>query len=149
MSTHTDTKPSHILPSSQTPVNSTLTRQSSRVSLLSIKMCTIPLYTPPILHTLHSDTLVLTSLHTCQGQKHSLPGRRVIRPVHTHTQNNTSKSVLCPRLTPPTPQNKLCHIRVEVRMCFKYGFGIVLYVDLCPHTQTQNRQTFYLHHKHL
>ena len=54
VSTHTDTKPSPILPSSQTPVICNLTRESSRVSLMSNKMCTRTLYTPPILHTLHT-----------------------------------------------------------------------------------------------
>ena len=54
VSRHTDTNESRILPSSQTPVICNLTRESSRVSLLSNKMWTRVLYTPPILHTLHT-----------------------------------------------------------------------------------------------
>jgi hypothetical protein len=95
VSTHTDTKPSHILPSSQTPVSCNLTRESSRVSLLSNKMFTRSLCTPPILHILHSDTLVLTSLHTCQGQEHSLPRRRVetssVRSTPPHKTTHQSQ----------------------------------------------------------
>jgi hypothetical protein len=95
VSTHTDTKPSHILPSSQTPVSCNLTRQSSRVSLMSNKMRTRTFYTPPILHTLHSDTLVLTSLHTCQGKEHSPTRRRVetssVRSTPTHKTTHQSQ----------------------------------------------------------
>ncbi len=47
-------KRSRILPSSQTPVICNLTRESCRVSLQSEKMYTRALYTPSILHTLHT-----------------------------------------------------------------------------------------------
>ncbi len=151
VSTHTDTKPSRILPSSQTPVRCNLIRQSSRVSLLSTKRSTT-LYTPPILHTLHSDTLVLTSLHTCQGQEHSRSKRRVetstVRSTPTHKTIHQSQYSV---------EDSLLQLLKTSCVISELKYGWVsnpvlvtfLYVDLCPHTQTQKRHTFYLHHKHL
>ncbi len=136
------------------------------------KMFTRTLYTPTILHTLHTRPGIDSQMYREQGgNTHSLnveskrqpygphPHKKqrikvstlytthssTVNPVRTHTQSTTSKSVLCTRLTPPTSQNKLYHIKFD---CVSSPDLVsFLYVVMCPDTQTQNRPR--LNHKRL
>jgi hypothetical protein len=87
-------------------------------------------------------TLVLESIHTCQGRDHSRTKRRgetsAVRSAPRHkSQNNTSKSVLCTRLTPPTSENKFYDIKFN---CVPRPI-LVSFVNvvMCPDTLTQIR----------
>ncbi len=110
-------------------------------------MCTRVLVTPPILHTLHF-TLVLTLLHTCQGQDHSLAKRRVetsvVRSAPTRKPRHQSQYSLQDSFL-HLHQTSLCHIKFG---CVS-GPDLVsfLYADMCPDVQTQIRHGFYLHPK--
>ena len=78
-------------------------------------------------------TLVLESIHTCQGREHSRTKCRVdtsaVRSAPTQKSiNQYIKSVLCTRLTPPTSRKQI--VRYQVRLSFKSGVGVV---SVCGH----------------
>ena len=103
-------------------------------------MSTRVLYTPCILHTLHTRP----GIDSHMSRKNSPTKRRVetsdVRSTHTHTHNNTWKSVLCTRLTAPTSQNKLYNIIFD---CVSSPVLVsFLYVVMCPDTQTQNSHSW-------
>jgi hypothetical protein len=90
-----------------------LTREPCIASLQSNKMCTRALYTPSILHTLHTRPGIDSHMSREGTLTDWTSSRDVSRTVRTHTQTSTSKSVLCTRLTPPTSQNKLYHVKFD------------------------------------
>ena len=134
VSRNTDTKPSRDLPSSQTPGICNLTRESSRVSLLSNNMYTRTLYTPPILHKLHTrPEITWFSSHMSRAGTLTdwTSSRDVSRTVRTHTQTRTSKvSTLYTTHSSNFPKQMVWY---QLRLSFKSGLGVV---SVCGHVST-------------
>jgi hypothetical protein len=62
-------------------------------------------------------TLVLESIHSCQGRQHSRAERRVetstVRSTPTHKPAHQSQYSVHDSLTPPTSQNKWYHVKFD------------------------------------
>jgi hypothetical protein len=88
-------------------------------------------------------TLVLQSIHTCQGREHSRAKRRVetsaVRSAPTHKPAHQSQYSVHDSLL-QLLTNKLYDIKFD---CVSSPLLVsFLYVIMCPDTQTQNRHSF-------
>jgi hypothetical protein len=100
-------------------------------------MTTRVLYTPSILHTLHTRPGIDSHMSREGTLTAYTSSRDVSRTVHNHKHTSTSKSVLPTRLTPPTSQNKLYDIKFD---CVSSPVLVsFLYVVMCQDTQKQIR----------
>jgi hypothetical protein len=123
-----------------------LTREPCIESLQSNKMCTRALYTPSILHTLHTRPGIWFT-HVKGGNTHRLnvESRRQPHGPHPHTKHHIKVSTLYTTHSSTFSKQIVSHIKFDcVSSPDLLSF---LYVVMCPDTQTQNRPR--LNHKRL